>query len=96
MKSYIVVNAKILDLEALNEYGKAAGPTVGKYGAKVLIASNTAETLEGSPIGERVVVLEFESREKAMAWYESPEYAGPKAQRLACTEGVLLIAEGLS
>ena len=96
MKAYIVVNAKILDPELLATYGKAAGPTIGAYGAKPLIVTNTAETLEGDPIGERVVVLEFESREKAMGWYNSPEYQAPKAQRLEATSGVLLLADGLS
>jgi uncharacterized protein (DUF1330 family) len=34
-----------------------------------------------------VVVLEFPSREDALAWYHSPEYAEIKKLRFAATRG---------
>ena len=94
MNGYIVVNARIVDQELLDEYRNSIGSAIDDYGGRVIIATNNAEALEGDPIGTRVVVVEFPSVEAARAFYDSPEYAGPKAIRLRATEGTLLIAEG--
>jgi uncharacterized protein (DUF1330 family) len=41
-----------------------------------------------------VVVLEFPSAEQARKFYDSPEYAGPKALRLRATTSKMILAEG--
>jgi uncharacterized protein (DUF1330 family) len=94
-KAYVVVSANITDPDLMKEYSKAAGPTLAPYEAKVLVVNNEAEVLEGSPPGRRVVVIEFASREKALAWYNDPAYAEPKGMRLRATDGHLVIVDGL-
>ena len=48
----------------------------------------------GQPVGTRVVVVEFPSREAFHQWYADPEYAGPLAMRLKATKGIALLVDG--
>ena len=95
MPAYVIVNARVTDPVLLDRYAKAAGPTTVKYPCKVLVATNDAEVIEGEPVGPRVVVLEFPSREAALAWYNSEEYQAVIGMRHDSTEGFLLVADGL-
>jgi uncharacterized protein (DUF1330 family) len=94
MKGYIIVNARIVDQKLLDEYRNAIGTSVQDHGGRIVVASNDSEVLEGEPEGTRTIVLEFPSVAAARGWYDSPEYAGPKAIRLKATAGIALLAEG--
>ena len=91
MPAYIIANQTITDPEAFGKYSQVAGPTVVAYGGKLLVAGPGAEVLEGNP-SPATVVLEFESVEKAKAWYDSPEYQEIIGLRLASSTGWLLVA----
>jgi uncharacterized protein (DUF1330 family) len=93
--AYIVVNARVTDPDLLARYGKAALPTLANHDCKALIASNDAETIEGEPAGSRVVVLQFPSREAALAWYNSEDYQAVIGMRHDSTEGFAVIVDGL-
>jgi uncharacterized protein (DUF1330 family) len=94
MPAYIVVNATITDQALLDEYVAAAGATLGGHQVKVHVANNEATVLEGEA-GERIVVLEFPSRDAAMAWYQSPDYQAIIDKRLNSTKGFLALVDGI-
>jgi uncharacterized protein (DUF1330 family) len=52
------------------------------------------EVAEGSWTPKRLVVLEFESLERAKAWYDSLEYADLKKLRQSASKGNLIFADG--
>ena len=60
----------------------------------VRVSTNEAETVEGEPKGERVVVLEFPDREAFRAWYDSPAYQEIIGLRLGSTDGFAVLVEG--
>ena len=93
-KVLFVINAAIVDQELLDEYRSVAKPSMAKYGARMLAGGNDAEIIEGEPVGTRVVVVEFPSREAFHQWYADPEYAGPLAMRLKATKGIALLVDG--
>ena len=95
MSSYLVVNADIVDAEMLVKYSKAAGPTIAGRPLKVVVATNEAEPLEGTPAGRRVVIIEAPTREALLEWYNSPEYQAVIGMRLAATNGFSVIVDGL-
>jgi uncharacterized protein (DUF1330 family) len=95
MSAYFIVNCTIKDMDKLNEYLGGAMGTVGLVPVKVLVMDNECETVEGTPAGERTVVLEFESREDFRTWYDSPEYQAVVGKRFEATEGFGLLANGL-
>jgi uncharacterized protein (DUF1330 family) len=94
MPAYIVVNATVTDQALLDEYVAAAGSTLGGHTVKALVATNAATVLEGDA-GERVVVLEFPTRDAALAWYQSPAYQAVIDKRLNSTKGFLTLVDGL-
>ena len=71
---WVVAYRSISDESAVKEYGKLAMPAIQAGGGKALI--RTAEVIEPHESGlkQRVVVMEFESFEKALATYDSPAY----------------------
>jgi uncharacterized protein (DUF1330 family) len=95
MAAYIVANSTITNPTLLDEYVAAAGGTLGAHPVTVHVATNEATILEGDA-GERVVVLEFPTRDAAMAWYQSPEYQAIIGMRLKSTKGFLAIVDGLA
>jgi uncharacterized protein (DUF1330 family) len=93
MSAYVVFNYTVTDPEGYAAYPRAAGPTMGAFGAEVLVADYSSETLEGGP-GEVTVVLRFESREAARAWYDSADYQAAKPLRTGNTAGLAVICDG--
>lgn len=55
------------------EYGKVARPAIEAAGGRTLAAGKPAKTYE-SGMNDRVVVIEFDSVERAIAAYESDAY----------------------
>ncbi|MFY9709992.1 MAG: DUF1330 domain-containing protein, partial [Candidatus Cybelea sp.] len=52
------------------------------------------KVLEGSWEPTRIVVLEFDSYERAMEWWHSAEYAPAKELRQQCSATDLLVVDG--
>ncbi|HQZ33976.1 MAG TPA: DUF1330 domain-containing protein [Ilumatobacteraceae bacterium] len=95
MTAYLVVSAKITDPEGLAAYRAAVGATFEGHPSTVLVASNEAITLEGEPHGPRVVIIRFEDRAAALAWYHSPAYQSIIGLRHAATEGSMVLVGGM-
>jgi uncharacterized protein (DUF1330 family) len=71
---WVVAYRSISDESALKEYGKLAIPAIDAGGGKALI--RTADPIESRESGlkQRVVVMEFESFEQAVATYNGAAY----------------------
>ncbi len=63
----------IKDPAKVEAYRALAGPAMLAAGAKFLVRGMPAKTYEAGQM-ERVVVIEFESVEKAIATHDSPGY----------------------
>ncbi|MFN8059114.1 MAG: DUF1330 domain-containing protein [Vicinamibacterales bacterium] len=96
MPAYVVVNVDVTDKERYARYIELAPPTIGKFGGKYIARGGRAETLEGEWTPKRFVVLEFESLERAKAWWASEEYAAPKALRQSASTTNMIVVEGLT
>ena len=53
------------------------------------------EVLEGDWVPQRLVILEFPTMERAKQWWNSSEYATPKALRHASADSSMVLLEGL-
>jgi len=58
---------------ALAEYGALAGPAIQAGGGRFLARSTPSKTYEAG-LNQRVVVIQFDSVDKAIATFESPAY----------------------
>src|ERR1700736_5989286 len=95
MSAYLVFNYRITDPEGSEASPPAAMPTLGSSGAEVLIADYESEPTEGSP-GHVTVVLRFESKDAARAWYDSEAYKAVRHLRTSNSDGVAVLCDGFA
>jgi len=80
-KAYIVNQVVVHDMDTYKEYAAAGRAAVTRYGGRILAGGGRVETLEGEPIPDRVVVIEFPDRDAAVAYYRSDEYQAARELR---------------
>ena len=76
-------------------YRQLAGPAMEAAGAKFLVRGDPAKVYEAGIVG-RVVVIEFESVEKAIATHDSPGYQAALKALGDGAERDLRIVEGIA
>ena len=96
MSAYVIVNVEIQDTKSYTEYIRAAPASIAKFGGRYIARGGRTERLEGTWDPKRVVLLEFETFERAREWWGSEDYAGPKALRQACSITNMILVEGVS
>ncbi len=74
MAGYMIARVDITDLEKYRDYTAVTPGLIAKYGGRFIVRGGETATLEGPEETGRVVVVEFESLEKAKAFYQSAEY----------------------
>ncbi len=94
MTAYVIVDIDVNDPETYKEYAALAPATVQKYGGKHLARGGHTETLEGGWIPKRLVILQFESMERARQWLDSPEYMPVKRLRHQAAVSNMVAIEG--
>ena len=96
MSAYLISTIEITDPAGYEEYRKLVAPALQQFAGKFLARGGKIDYLEGQWKPKRVVVVEFESMEKARAFSDSPEYAKAKAIRQKTSISSVLVVEGLS
>lgn len=92
---WISVYHAVRDEKALGEYAKLAAPAIQAGGGKFLARGEAARAYEKG-IKQRVVIIEFESLDKAISTHDGPGYqAALKALGNAVDRDMRLI-EGLN
>jgi uncharacterized protein (DUF1330 family) len=94
MTAYVIANVDIRDTAAYAEYVKLAPATVAAFGGHYIARGGRSETLEGDVPAKRLVILQFETYEKARAWYDSEGYRVARAIRQSASTGSFMLVEG--
>ena len=94
MAAYVIAEVDITDPVSYRAYAAIVPATIAQYGGRFMVRGGAAEVLEGDWPTLRRVIIEFPSTEAARAWWDSPEYAKPKALRRAASHGRLILLEG--
>lgn len=93
MSAYVIATYNVIDKDMYREYLKKTMPIVAKYGGETIVADSKNEVAEGEARGQ-VVIIKFESKEKAWGWINDPEYMEVKKLRQNATEkGFLTVAD---
>ena len=95
MSGYLIVELEITDAAKFERYRELVPAIIEKYGGRYLVRGGNLETLEGDWSPKRIVVLEFESTQKAKQFLDSEEYAPVKQMRLDSANTNMIIAEGV-
>lgn len=92
---WIAFYRSVSDPDALAAYAKLAGPAIAAAGGRFLARGNAAKAYEAG-VAQRVVVIEFDSVEKAMAAHDSQAYQAAFKVFGKAAERDLRIVEGLA
>ena len=95
MKALCIIYTNVDDWEGFDRYRSQVAPTLEPFGAKFLVRGGAFTTVEGEMPFERIVVLEFPSREAAKAWYRSDAYQAVLPIRLAATRCQFVIVDAV-
>ena len=94
MAGYVIADVDVTDPVLFAEYRKLVSATVEQYGGKYLARGGGSVVVEGDWTPSRTVVIEFESYERAKAWYHSDEYAPALKMRLDSANSSVIIVDG--
>ena len=94
MPAYVVADIHITDPVAFRAHVPVALATVARHGGRVVAGGNKLELLDGGPMPERLIIIEFPDIETARRWYRSDEYQAALKIRMSASHGRLLLIEG--
>jgi uncharacterized protein (DUF1330 family) len=88
-----VFQNRVHDAKRIREYLSKVGETMAPYYPQILVLDENAEVIEGDTNLPRTIVMKFDSRDAAMAWYTSPAYQKVLFLRLEATEGYAVLVD---
>ena len=95
-KGYWIFQVTINDPDTYKEYvARMDVEAFDRYGARFLVRAGQFQAVEGVT-RQRHVIIEFESYEKALECYRSPEYEAASKLRRAAALTDLVIVEGVA
>ena len=94
MPAYFICTMSIHDPQTYRKYTALTPATVSRYGGKFLTRGEDVLTVEGEKFVDRLVILEFPDRAKAMAWHDDADYQSASAFRRASSTGRMILQEG--
>jgi uncharacterized protein (DUF1330 family) len=94
MAAYFVFHNRVHDAAKFQEYHAKAAATLAPYPYEIVVVAARSEVIEGDTALPQTIVLKFESREAAKAWYHSPAYQAVLPLRLESTEGYAVLVDG--
>ena len=94
MPAYIIVEVTVQNPEEYEAYKKLTPASLLPYGGKFIVRGGATESLEGDWNPERIVVLEFPTKELAKQWWSSPEYTPAKEIRQRNAHTKMILVEG--
>ncbi len=95
-KGYVILTEDIHDQVGMAEYARRSTAPLVEFGGRVLAVEEAVEVLEGKWHGNRTVVVEFDSVERAHEWYESDAYQASLPLRQAAADCNVVILSGFT
>ncbi len=92
--AYFVCTMTIHDPETYRRYTALTPATLARYGGRFLTRGDPVHTAEGPEFTERMVILAFPDRDKALAWHADADYQSASAFRRASSSGRMILQEG--
>jgi len=94
MAAYIIADVEVTNLAQYEDYKKFSTIAIQVHGAEVCVRGGNPKELEGGWAPSRIVVLKFDSVEKARAFNESSEYARARESRAGAAVMRMILVEG--
>lgn len=95
MPAYVIVDIEITDPAQYEHYKTLAPATVAAFGGRYVARGGATLSLEGGWQSGRLVILEFDSLDRAQAWHDSPAYRAARTLRQSATHSRMIAVEGV-
>jgi len=95
MTVYLIAEINLEDRETYAKYEAGFGEVFAKYNGEMLAVEENPEILEGDWPHWRTVLIQFPSKEEAMAWYRSDEYQAIAQFRFQSSRANAALIHGL-
>jgi uncharacterized protein (DUF1330 family) len=92
---YVIAEVDVTDPDTFKKYAEKVPATVAAADGHYLVRGGKIQPVEGEP-PKRIVVIAFESAEKAHAWEYSPAYEAIKPIRQSSAKSRIFIVEGIA
>ena len=96
MPAYLIANVDIKDSEKIKEYLSSTPEILKKYSGRFLVRGGDIWIAEGDWNPKRIVVVEFDTFEKAKEFWNSSDYKPLKELRQASASTDMIIVDGIS
>ena len=95
MAGYVIIDVEITDEALFAEFAEKIVPVVEAHGGKYLVRGGAAQIITGDRTPHRVVVMEYESVERAREFINSDGYKALEDIRVGSANTSLIIVEGI-
>jgi len=92
---YVIAEVEVTDPASIQKYVAKLPETLVPFNSHYVVRGGKTQSLEGEP-PKGIVIIAFDSAEKAREWYDSPAYEAIKPLRLSGAKTRLFIAEGVA
>ena len=95
MAALVIYQGEVLDPARYEAYKALAAESIHAAGGRYLVRGGEMEVLEGEPPPGRTVVLEFPTRQAAVAWYRSARYTEARHLRHGASIARMYVVDGV-
>ncbi len=92
---YVIAEVEVNDPATMQKYGAKVPETLAPFHHHYVILGGNIQALEGEPPKGGIVMIAFDSVEKAREWYDSPAYAAVRPLRQSAAKSRIFIVEGV-
>lgn len=92
---YVVAQLTVHDRERYRRYAAGFMAVLQQFGGRLLANDEAPEVIEGTWDRQKVVLLQFSDRATFEAWSSSEAYQAIAGDRIAASEGPVLLVHGI-
>lgn len=96
MTVYAIAQISIHDRARYERYVAGFMPVLIQYGGRLLAADEQPVLVQGSWDRDKIIVMEFADRDSFDRWSSSGEYQAISQDRIAATDGTVLLVHGVA
>jgi len=93
--AYLIADVEVTDPTTFQKYVSGLPATLAPFNGRYLVRAGRTVTVESSDPPKRVVVIAFDSMEKALGWFDSPAYEAIKPIRHSSAKSRAFFVEGV-
>ena len=95
MQGYVIIDAEVVDSDLLPEFAQKVSEAVAAHDGRFIIRGGNTESIHGDWAPQRLVVIEFDSFDRAREFTGSAEYAALDEYRGRAINSNVVMVEGV-